>query len=134
MHINLIFGRAKFILELMTKVAPPENIMLKLIATIKTLGSPKFFRFVMESLTKALFVIVETATRNTFAKALSKEGCLETSFRSCLGAIRQSIAIVYACGIEEMLEVQREQSISDLQAAADFYLSFVVSIEFGHCV
>ena len=127
-HINLIFGRAKFILELMTKDTPPENIMVQLIATIKTLGSPKFFRFVMESLTKALVVIVETAARNTFAKALSKEGCLATSFRSCLGAVRQSIAIVHACGTDEMLEVQREQSISELQAAADFYLLFVVSI------
>jgi hypothetical protein len=134
MHINLIFGRAKFILELMTKVSPPENILLQLISTIKTLGSPKFFRFVVESLTKALVVIVETAARNTFAKALDKEGCLETSFRSCLGAVRQSIAIVHACETDEMLEVQREQSISELHAAADCYLSFVVSIEFGHCV
>jgi hypothetical protein len=132
MHINLIFGRAKFILELMTKVSPPKNIMLQLISTIKTLGSPKFFRFVMESLTKALVVIVETAARNTFAKALGKEGCLETSFRSCLGAVRQSITIVHACETDEMLEVQREQSISELHAAADCYLSFVVSIEFGH--
>lgn len=131
MHINLIFGRAKFILELMTKVAPPANILLQLVKTIKTLGSSKFFRFVMESLTKALIVIVETASRNMFAKALSKDGCLETSFRSCLGAIRQAIALVHACGTDEMPKVQRAQSNTEWQAAADVYLSFVVSIEFG---
>ncbi|KAL3791298.1 hypothetical protein ACHAW5_006330 [Stephanodiscus triporus] len=127
MHINLIFGRAKFILELMTKVAPPVNILLQLVNTIKNLGSSKFFRFVMESLTKALIVIVETASRNMFAKALSKDGCVETSFRSCLGAIRQAIALVHACGTDEMPNVQRAQSNTEWQAGADVYLSFVTT-------
>jgi hypothetical protein len=124
MHINLILGRAKFILRL----TPNDTILLQLVATIKTLGRSTFFRLVMVSLTKVLIVIDQTATMNTFAKALSKDGCIETSFRSCLGAIRQVIALVLACGTDELPDVQHAQSNTEWHAGADFFLSFAVRI------
>jgi hypothetical protein len=134
MHINLILGRAKFILMHTTGVALNDNILLQLVATIKTLGGSKFFRFVMDSLTKVLIIIVQTATMNTFAKALSKDGCVETSFRSCLGAIRQVITLVLACDTDELRGMQRAQSNTEWHAGADLFLSFVVRIKFDICV
>ena len=129
--INLVVGRAKFIVELMTKISPTDEILLQLGLAINRLVCSKYFRFVVESLTNALTVIVETVTKNAFSKALSKDGCVETSFRSCIGAIRQVIALVHACGTDETLLVaNRQQPDSDFRAAADAYLVFVVSIQF----
>lgn len=122
--INLVVGRANSIVELMTMIRPTDEILLQLVAAIKKLVCSKYFRFVVESLTKALTVIVETVAKNAFAKALSKDGCVETSFRSCIGAIRQVIALVHACGIDN-----RQQQDTDFRAAADAYLLFVVSIQ-----
>lgn len=127
--INLIFGRAKSIVELMTKISSTDEVLLQLVVAIKALGCSKFFRFVVESLTKALTIIVEAVAKNAFAKALSKDGCVETSFRSCIGAIRQVIALVHACGTDETLGVQRQQPDTDFRAATDVYLLFVVSIQ-----
>lgn len=126
--INLTIGRAKFIVELMGKVAPIDSELVKLVRSINMLASSRFFHFAIESLTKALVAIVETATRNTFAKALMKEGCLENSFRSCLGAIRQSIAFVHACGTATQPDIKVQHSNNEWQAAAEIYLFFVVSI------
>lgn len=125
--INLIFGRVKFIVELMAKVAPSGKELAELLVAIKQLATSSFFHFVMKSLTRSLAVIAETATRNTFSKALMKEGCLDKSFRTCLGAIRQCIAFVSTCGTRLHPEVPGLHSNSEWQAAADIYLSFVVS-------
>ena len=128
--INLVVGRAKFIVEIMNKISPTDEILLQLVVAIKKLVCAKYFLFVVESLTKALTVIVETVTKNAFAKALSKDGCVETSFRSCIGAIRHVIALVHACETDKTLLVaNRQQPDSDFRAAADAYLVFVVSIQ-----
>ncbi len=125
--LNLTFGRANFIVELISKVAPSGNELAQLIVAIKQLATSRFFLFAIKSLTYSLDVIVETATRNTFAKALMKEGCLEISFRSCLGAIRQFIAFVFAF-LPTQPEVPGLNTTVEWQAAAEIYLSFVVSI------
>ncbi len=125
--LNLTFGRAKFIVELIAKVAPSGNELAQLIEAIKQLATSRFFLFAIKSLSYSLGVILETATRNTFAKALMKEGCLDKSFRSCLGAIRQFIAFVYAC-LPTQSEVPSLNTTKEWQAAAEIYLSFVVSI------
>lgn len=131
MWLNLLFGRSKFVLEIMTKIAPSDDELAKLAKAIKRLGGSRFFLFVMQSLTKALSVIVETARSNTFSKALNNEGCLEKSFRSCLGAMRSSIALINECGADNTPEMQSEQSNTEWTAAANVYLSFVVSFYMG---
>jgi len=128
MRLSLIFGRAKFIMELITKVNPSSDDKLaKLAGAIKRLGGSSFFLFVMQSLTKALRVIVQTATSNTFSKALNNEGCLENSFRGCLGAIRNSIALVHSCGMDDTHNMQHAQSNMEWETAAKTYLSFVTT-------
>jgi hypothetical protein len=125
---NLIFGRAIFIVELIVKVAPPGNELAQLVVAIKQASNSRFFLFVMKSLTTSLVVIVDTAISNAFAKALMKEGSLEKSFRSCLGALRQCIAFVSACSSVQP-EVSGINSSTEWQAAAEIYLSFIVSID-----
>lgn len=125
--INLTFGRAKFIVELTVKVKPAGDELEQLVTAIKRLVSSRFFLFAMKSLTRSLVVIVETSIGNTFAKALTKEGCLEKSFRSCLGTIRQLITLVSTCSTMQPEDPGINQN-KEWQAAAEIYLSFVVSI------
>lgn len=125
--LSFILDRARFVVDIVAKVAPSDGELARLAKAIKKLGGSKFFLLVMQSLTKALTTIVETAVRNTFSKALSNEGCLERSFRSCLVAIRNSIALVHACRDGAAPEMQSTQLKNDWESAAEVYLSFVVS-------
>ena len=79
-----------------------------------------FFHFVVQSFTTTLTSIVDTSSKNLFSKALMIDGCLEQSFRSCLGAIRSSIKLVNSCGTTG--------SLQQWNAAGTVYTSFVVSV------
>lgn len=126
MWLNLIFGRAKFIIDLVAKVNATDNVMLgQLVEAIKRLGGSSSFLFVMQSLTNVLNCLVETAERNSFSKALSDDGCLERAFRSCLGAMRNAIALVHSCQAEDVAEMQGS---NEWESAAKYYVSFVVSV------
>lgn len=124
MWLNLILGRAKFIM----KVLNSDDVLLQLSGAIKVLGNAKFFLFVTQSLTKVLTTIASTASNNMFSKVLMNDGCLEHSFRSCLGAMRSSIALVNVCKvISGAPEIYHSRTNKDWSAAAEAYLSFVVS-------
>lgn len=120
--LNLIFGRAGFIIEIVSEVDSPDACLGQLCEAIKQLASSKFFLLVAQSLTKALDAIVNTSVRNTFGQVLGNDGYLEQSFRSCLGAIRNSISLVHACETNIDLEPNTEW-----ESAASVFLSFVVS-------
>ena len=127
MWLNLIFGRAIFIMGLIANISPSDTKLGQLAEAIERLGTSSFFLFLMESLTRALNVIVETTSRNTFSKVLSSDGCLDETFRSCLGAIRNSIALVHACGNRAAPVIQSMHSKAEWESAANIYISCVVS-------
>ena len=119
MWINLILGRARFIIKLINN-GNTDTKLLQLAEAIKKLGCSSFFHFVVQSFTTALTSIVDTSSRNLFSKALMIDGCLEQSFRSCLGAIRSSIKLVNICGTTG--------SLQQWNAAGTLYTSFAVSV------
>ena len=126
--LNLIFGRAKYMMKVITDANSSDIKVLQLTEAIKRLGGPRFFNFVVQSLTKSLTAVVGSASRNVLSKSLINDGCLEQSYRSCLGAMRSSIALVHVCSARHSPEVQQSQANEEgWNAAAKTYLSFVVS-------
>ncbi|KAL7550960.1 hypothetical protein ACHAWF_014162, partial [Thalassiosira exigua] len=118
----LIFGRAKFFLDLMAEVTPPGNELSKMADAIKRLGSSSFFFFVMRSLTRALSVMIESAARNAFAEVLCRDGLLEKALRCCLGAIRTYASLVNSNSTSETISAE---SKDEYGAAVELYLSLV---------
>ena len=126
--LNLIFGRAKYMMKVITDADSSDIKVLQLVEAIKRLGGSRFFDFAVQSLTKSLTAIVGSASRNVLSKSLINDGCLEQSFRSCLGAMRSSIALVHVCSASNSPEVKQSQGNEvSWNAAAKTYLSFVVS-------
>ena len=125
MWLNLIFGRAKFVVGLISNQT--DTKLGHLTEAIKRLGNSSFFLLVMKSLTRALNVILETTSRNTFSKSKAlSSGYLGETFRSCLGAIRNSVALVHACRFGAA-QVKQDESKTEWESAASEYIEFVVS-------